>query len=214
LTDDFSDNPPVVELQVIPKVNTTDEVVKAAASVMVWLPLVALVPGQLSSDPPPVAVQLVALDDFHVSVVDCPGVMVVDEAEIDAVSDFPLPPPLDPEGARSSITLVDALAESPLVVELQVIMKVRVTDGASRAKGSITVWLPLVALVPAQLSSGLPPVAVQLVAFEEFQVSVVDFPAVMAVGEAEIATVTAGQLQTTGVDTLTAGTPGAVQFSV
>jgi hypothetical protein len=95
LTDAFPDCPPLLESQVIPKLNSTDEVSSAAASVTVWLPLVALVPAQLSPAPPPVAVQLVELEDFHISVVDCPTVMVVGEAEIAAVT----PPPPEPPGA-------------------------------------------------------------------------------------------------------------------
>jgi hypothetical protein len=71
------------------------------------------------------------------------------------------------------------------------------TDCASRATASVTLWLPLVAFVPGQPSLGPPPVAVQLVALDEVHVSVVDCPAVMVVGEAEIDTVTGGQFQTT-----------------
>ena len=125
------------------------------------------------------------------------------------------PPPPPPElGADelSSVTLADAEADNPLVVELQVIPKVNTTDAVSRATGSVTVWLPLVALVPAQLSSAPPPVAVQPVAFEDVQVRVVDFPAVMVVGNAEIVAVTAGHFQTTDVDGSTTGAPGAVQL--
>jgi hypothetical protein len=139
-------------------------------------------------------------------------------------SGFKAPPPppelvdagLPPELAAAwfSVTLADALPDSPLVVELQVIPKISVTDEVSRANGSVTVWLPLVAFVPAQLSSGPPPVAVQLVALDDFHVSVVDFPAVMVVGDADSAAVTVGQLHTTDADTLTAATPGAVQLSV
>jgi hypothetical protein len=77
LAEALSDSPLVVEVQVIPKVNTTDEVSRATASVAGWVSLVAFVPAQLSPAPPPVAVQLVALEDFHVSVVDCHAVMVV-----------------------------------------------------------------------------------------------------------------------------------------
>ena len=72
--------------------------------------------------------------------------------------------------------------------------------------------LPLFALVPAQLSSAPPPVAVQPVAFEDAQVRVVDCPAVMVVGDAEIVGVTAGHFQTTDVDGSTTGAPGAVQL--
>lgn len=100
------------------------------------------------------------------------------------------------------------------MVELHVIPKVNTTEEVSRAKGSVTGWPPLVALVPAQLSSGPPPVAVQLVASEDVHVSVVDFPAMIVVGDAEIDTVKAGHVHTTEVDTLTAATPGAVQLSV
>jgi hypothetical protein len=124
------------------------------------------------------------------------------------------PPPLLELGAEelSSVTLADAEADNPLVVELQVIPKVNTTDEVSRATGSVTVWLPLFALVPAQLSSAPPPVAVQPVAFEDAQVRVVDCPAVMVVGDAEIVGVTAGHFQTTDVDGSTTGAPGAVQL--
>src|SRR5271163_795385 len=82
LTDAFPDCPAMLESQVIPKLNTMDAVSSAAASITLRLPFVAFVPAQPSSAPPPVAAQLVAFDDFHVSVVDCPTVMVVGEAEI------------------------------------------------------------------------------------------------------------------------------------
>jgi hypothetical protein len=110
--------------------------------------------------------------------------------------------------------LTDAASDSPLVVELQVIAKVNTTDETSRAKGSIMVSIPLVALVPAQLSSVPPPVAVQVVALADVHVRVVDFPAMIVVGDAEIVVVTRGQFHTTEADTLTAVTPGAVQLSV
>jgi len=119
------------------------------------------------------------------------------------------PPPLLELGAEelSSVTLADAEADNPLVIP-----KVNTTDEVSRATGSVTVWLPLFALVPAQLSSAPPPVAVQPVAFEDAQVRVVDCPAVMVVGDAEIVGVTAGHFQTTDVDGSTTGAPGAVQL--
>jgi hypothetical protein len=100
------------------------------------------------------------------------------------------PPPPELAGAGFSVTLTDALSENPLVAELQVIPKVNAMDGVSGATGSVTVWLPLVALVPAQLSSAPPPVAIQLVALADFQVSVVDCPALMVAGDAEIDVVT------------------------
>jgi len=137
-------------------------------------------------------------------------------------SGFKAPPPppelagggAPPAAAWFSVTFTDALSDSPLVVELQVIPNVSTTDEVSRAADSVTVLLPLVALVPAQLSSVPPPVAVQLVALDDFHVSVVDCPAVMVVGDAEIVAVTTGQLQATDADTLTAATPGALQLSV
>jgi hypothetical protein len=55
-------------------------------SVKVALPLVALALGHVSLTPPPVAVQLLALVELHVSVVDRPAVMVVGDAESDAVT--------------------------------------------------------------------------------------------------------------------------------
>jgi hypothetical protein len=57
--------------------------------------------------------------------------------------------------------------------------------------------LPLVAFAPGQLSLGLPPLAAQLVAFADFQLSVVDCPAVNIVGEADRDTVTTGHVTTT-----------------
>src|ERR1700728_57613 len=84
-------------------------------------------------------------------------------------SGFKAPPP-PPElagggvaGAWVSVTLADALSDSPLVVEVQLIPKVNTTDAVSRATASVTVSVPLVAFVPAQLSSAPPPVAVQFV---------------------------------------------------
>jgi hypothetical protein len=94
---------------------------------------------------------------------------------------------------------------------VQLIPKVNTIDAVSKLTASVTVWLPLVALVPGQLSSAPPPVAVQLVALADFHVSVVDCPALMVVGDAEIATVTAGQLQITEVDALAGATPGPMQ---
>jgi hypothetical protein len=109
--------------------------------------------------------------------------------------------------------LTEAFPERPLVAEVQVILKVNMTDEVSRATASGTDWLPLVALVPVQLSSAPPPAAAQSVALDDFHVTVVDLPAVMVVGEAEIETATGGQFQTTEADTLTAATPEPVQFS-
>jgi hypothetical protein len=48
------------------------------------------------------------------------------------------PPPPDPAGAGFSVTLDDALADSPLAVELQLMAKVN-ADCASRATASVTV---------------------------------------------------------------------------
>ena len=96
---------------------------------------------------------------------------------------------------------------------MQVIPKVRTTDEVSRATASVTIWLPLVAFVPGQLSSAPPPAAVQLVALDDFHVRVVVCPAMMVVGDAEIVAVTRGQVQTTEADAFTAATPDAVQLS-
>ncbi len=82
----FADSPLAVELQVMPKVNIADAVAVAKGSVMIWLPLAALAPAQLSPEPPPVAVQSVALADAQVKVVDWPADMVVGEAESVAVT--------------------------------------------------------------------------------------------------------------------------------
>lgn len=94
------------------------------------------------------------------------------------------------------------------------IPKISVTDGLAGTKGSVTVWLPLVALVPAQLSPEAPPVPEQLIAFDDFQVKVVDCPAVMVVGDADSVAVTAGHVQTTATCDETAGVPVAVQLTL
>jgi hypothetical protein len=92
LTDPFADCPVALEMQVIPKVNVMPEVIWTD-SVTVALPLVAFGPAQLSPSPPPVAVQLVALEDFHVSVSGWLKVMELSDAEIVAVGGPPLPAP-------------------------------------------------------------------------------------------------------------------------
>jgi len=61
------------------------------------------------------------------------------------------PPPDLEEGALSSVTLAEACADSPLAVELHVMPNVSVTEAVAMAKGSGTVWLPLVALAPAPI---------------------------------------------------------------
>ena len=71
------------------------------------------------------------------------------------------------------------------------------TDGVAPAKVSVTVWLPLGALVPGHLSSEPPPVAVHVVALVDDQVRVVAPPAVMVVGAADIFVVTGGYDQPT-----------------
>lgn len=108
--------------------------------------------------------------------------------------------------------MADDLPDSPLAVEVHVMLKVRVTDGTARAYDSVTILLPLVdRLLPDQPSAEPPPEAVQLIAFAEVQVSVVDCPAVIVVGDAVSVAVTAGQVQTTEVKGSISGTPGAVQ---
>ena len=82
----FADNPLAVESHVMPKVNITDAVAVAKGSVMIWLPLAAFAPAQLSPEPPPVAVQLVALVAAQVNVVDWPAVMVAGDADSVAVT--------------------------------------------------------------------------------------------------------------------------------
>jgi hypothetical protein len=52
----------------------------AEVSVTDTLPLVAFVPNQPSLVPPPVAEQLLALAELHVSIVACPALTVVGEA--------------------------------------------------------------------------------------------------------------------------------------
>ena len=84
----------------------------------------------------------------------------------------------------------------------------------SGAKRSVRVWLPDFALLPGQPSLSPPPLAEQLVAFEELHVRVTVLPAMIAAGETEIAAVTGSHVHTIEVDTVTAATPGAVQLSV
>jgi hypothetical protein len=110
LTDAARDNPLVVEVQVISKVNTTDAVCGANASVTAWLPWIVLAPAQLSAGPPPVAVQLVALDAVQMIVVDCPAAMVLGEAETDKVT-----------GGQLQVTEVETVtAATPGPVQLSV----------------------------------------------------------------------------------------------
>jgi hypothetical protein len=111
LTDALSDRPLAVELQLIPKVSMTDEVSRAAASVTVSLPLVALEPAQLSSAPPPVAVQPVAFEELHVRVTAPPAVIDAGEAQIVAVTEGQL-----------TTTEVDVCAVSPFVDDVHVIV--------------------------------------------------------------------------------------------
>jgi hypothetical protein len=123
------------------------------------------------------------------------------------------PPPDLLGAALLSVTTAVACADNPLAVELHVTPKVSFTDAEVVAKGSVMVWLPLADLVPAQLSPEPPPVAVQPVAFVDAQVRVVDWPAVIEVGDADSVAVTAGQVQTIDTVESTAGSPGAVQCS-
>jgi len=70
-------------------------------------------------------------------------------------------------------------------------------DEVAPANVSVTVWLPLVDLVPAHLSSEAPPVAVHVDALVDDQVTVVAPPVVMVVGAADIVVVTGGYDQPT-----------------
>jgi hypothetical protein len=98
-----------------------------------------------------------------------------------------------------------------LAEDVQVIPKVSVTDELASLKDSGSDWVPLVAFVPAQPSPGSPPVAVQLVAFVEPQVKVVEPPSVIVAGDADTVAVTAGHVQVTAATGSAAVAPGAVQ---
>jgi hypothetical protein len=74
-------------------------------------PLVAFRPAQPSSGPPPLALQVVALEDVHVRVVDFPATKVVGDAERVAVTTGQL-----------TTSETDLLAVSPLVDDVQVIV--------------------------------------------------------------------------------------------
>jgi len=78
--------------------------------------------------------------------------------------------------------------------------------------GGVTARLPVVASVPAQPSPEVPPLAVQLVAFDELQVSVAESPAVIVVGAAASVVVTGGHDHVTVVSRSTCVVPGAVQW--
>jgi hypothetical protein len=121
------------------------------------------------------------------------------------------PPPDLEGGGLLSVTLAVACPDKPLPVELHVMPNVSITDAVAVANGSVIVWLPLVALAPAQLSPEPPPVAVQPVALVDVHVSVVDWPAVIVEGDADSVAVTVGHVQTIITVESASGRPGAVQ---
>ena len=110
---------------------------------------------------PPLAVQAFALAVVQFSVVEPPLVTVVGVA----VS------VIDGAAAGVTVTATDCVADPPAPVQISV----KVELAVSPLRGSE----PLTALDPLQ-----PPLAVQLVAFDELQVSVVDPPLVTVVGAA------------------------------
>jgi hypothetical protein len=95
------------------------------------------------------------------------------------------PPPPDFEaGGRLSVTFTDACVDCPLAADVQVRVKVKVSEVAG-SKGSVTDALPLVAFAPGQPSLGPPPVAEQLLALAELHVSLVACPESIDVGDAD-----------------------------
>jgi hypothetical protein len=87
--------------------------------------------------------------------------------------------------------------DSPLAVEVHSRVNVKDKDGVAGTNDSVADAEPFVDFVPGQLSPGPPPVATHVLAFDDFQVSVVDCPAVIVVGDAEIDTLTAGHVTAT-----------------
>jgi hypothetical protein len=158
-------------------------VVDAASAPVLWLPLVALVPVQ-----PPVAVQDVALVEFHVSMEAPPLATDVGFAVSVAVA------------AGMTVTVVVATLLAPFApLQLK-----EYTVDVARAP---VLWLPLVAWVPVQ-----PPVAVQDVALVELHVSMEAPPLATAVGFAISVTVAVGTTVTVAVAMLLVP-PAPVQFN-
>jgi len=94
------------------------------------------------------------------------------------------------------VTFAIGCADFPLAEDVQVRIKLKVSEVVG-TKASVTDALPLVAFVPAQPSLVPPPVAEQVLALVEFQVRVVDCPALMVVGDAVRVAATAGHVTTT-----------------
>ena len=95
--------------------------------------------------------------------------------------------------------MTDAGVDWPVPELLHVRVYVSVS-GEATATGSMIAALPLVAcVVPAQPSLVPPPLATQVLALAEVQVSVVDLPEVIVVGDAARDTVRDGQVTTTDV---------------
>lgn len=117
---------------------------------------------------PTLAVQLVALVEDQVSVVELPVVIEVGEAEKVMI------------GAGVAVTVTTTLSISVPPAPIQVRVYVVVTVGE-------TLRVPLRAREPLQ-----PLLAVQLVALVEDQVRVVELPVVIEVGEAEKVMIGAG----------------------
>ena len=108
----------------------------------------------------------------------------------------PLPPPLE-LGVGFRATFMDAGVDWPVLALSQVSVNVRL-NGDATTTASVIAALPLVArAVPVQPSSVPPPLAMHAVALAEVQVSVVDWPEAIVVGDAVRDTVSAGQLTTT-----------------
>jgi hypothetical protein len=112
----------------------------------------------------------------------------------------PPPPPLE-LFASSCVTVADLLAERLLALDVQVIVKVSVSEAPEiTGFGSTIVAVPLVGReLIGQPSFEPPPLLAQLVALVEAQVSVIVPPVVTLAGEAVTVTVTAGQLTVTDV---------------
>ncbi len=157
------------------------------APVDTLLPEVALVP-----DHAPLAVQLVALADDHVSALEPPLVTLAGLALIVTVGAGVV--------AAVTVTVVDWAAVPPAPVQLSVKVLLVV-------RAPVDTLLPEVALVPDHA-----PLAVQPVALVDDHVSVLALPEVTVVGFALIATV--GELITVTVADWVAVPPAPVQLNV
>jgi len=130
----------VLEVQFSVKVIISEGVEGTKGSVTVAVPLVAFDPGQPSPLPPSEAVQLVALLEDHVNVVDCPEVNEVGEAVRVAVT-----------GGHVYTTSASTFNAKGIPVHVSTYLYVPAVAG-------LTDWLPVAATLPLQDGSLLEPV--------------------------------------------------------